>query len=70
MTEPAPPRSSTLEAIDAARWHLDRLHLAMTDEIAALHATIDLLRADNARLKDERDTVLAAFKDAMKGPTR
>lgn len=66
-TPPAPPRSSTLDAIDSARWHLDRLHLAMSDEVAALHATIDLLRADNARLRNERDTVLAAFKDAMKG---
>lgn len=43
------PRSSTLDTLDAAAWHLQHARRAVLDEVAYLARELDRLRAESAR---------------------
>lgn len=67
-TEPPPPlRSSTLDALASAEWHMRHLRQTLDDELAYVYEQMDRLRADNARLQAERDTAVQVLKEAISG---
>lgn len=61
-----PLRSNTLDALDSARWHMDALRAALESELTAVYEEIDRLRAECARLKQERDVAVAALREVLK----
>jgi uncharacterized protein (UPF0218 family) len=60
-----PIRSSTLDAIGAAEWHLSHLRTALEHELGAVYAEIDRLRVEMAKVKKERDDALLVVGDLL-----
>lgn len=58
-----PIRSNTLDAMDAAMAAQARVRDALESELAYVYGQLDLMRAEVAKLKDERKTLLGAFRD-------
>ena len=67
---PLEPRSSTLDTIDAAAWHLQHARDAVLREVAYLGRELDRLRAEYGQMKAERDAAVDALKEMLRGPTR
>ena len=61
------PRSSTLDTIDAALWHLQHARDAVLREVAYLGAMNDRLRAEYGRMRDERDAALEELRKVIHG---
>ena len=61
------PRSSTIDTIDAALWHLQHARDAVLREVAYLGETNDKLRAAYAELKAERDAAIEELKKVIHG---
>ena len=61
------PRSSTLDTLDAALWHLQHAREAVLREVAYLGETNDRLRAAYGRMKAERDAALEELKKVIHG---
>lgn len=64
------PRSSTLDTIDAALWHMQHAKDAVLREVAYLGETNDKLRAAYAEMKAERDAALEELKKVIHGAAR
>lgn len=64
------PRSSTLDTIDAAAWHLQHARDAVLREVAYLGGELDRVRAAYAQMKAERDAALEELKKVIHGPAR
>jgi hypothetical protein len=58
-----PLRSNTLDAMDAAMAAQARVRDALESELAYVYGQLDLMRAEVGRLKDERQTLVDAFKE-------
>ena len=58
-----PIRSNTLDAMDAAMAAQARVRDALESELAYVYGQLDLMRAEVGRLKDERQTLLNAFRE-------
>ena len=58
-----PIRSSTLDAMDAAMAAQARVRDALESELAYVYGQLDLARAEVARLRDERQTLVDAFRN-------
>ena len=58
-----PLRSNTLDAMDAAQAAQARVRDALESELAYVYGQLDLMRAEVGRLKDERQTLVDAFKE-------
>ena len=67
---PLEPRSSTIDTIDAAAWHLQHARDAVLREVAYLGGELDRLRAEYGQMKAERDAAVDALKEMLRGPTR
>lgn len=61
------PRSSTLDTLDAALWHLQHAREAVLREVAHLGRELDRLRAEYGRMKAERDAALEELKKVIHG---
>lgn len=64
------PRSSTIDAIDNARWHVEHAREQVLREVAYLGSELDRLRKEYAQMKAERDAAVDALKEMLRGPTR
>ena len=64
---PLEPRSSTLDTIDAAAWHLQHAREAVLHEVAYLGGELDRVRAAYAQMKAERDAALEELKKVIHG---
>lgn len=58
-----PLRSNTLDAMDAAAAAQARVRDALESELAYVYEQLDLMRKEIERLRDERQTLVDAFKD-------
>ena len=58
-----PLRSNTLDAMDAAMTAQARVRDALESELAYVYGQLDLARAEVARLRDERQTLVDAFRN-------
>jgi len=58
-----PIRSNTLDAMDDAQAAQARVRDALESELAYVYGQLDLARAEVGRLKDERQTLLNAFRE-------
>ena len=58
-----PIRSNTLDAMDAAMAAQARVRDALESELAYVYGQLDLARAEVARLRDERQTLVDAFRN-------
>lgn len=61
-----PLRSNTLDALDEAMSAQARVRDALESELAYVYGQLDLLRAEVAKLKGERETLIVAFKEAVR----
>lgn len=61
------PRSSTLDTLDAALWHLQHAREAVLREVAHLGRELDRLRAEYGRMKAERDAAIEELKKVIHG---
>ena len=61
------PRSSTLDTLDAALWHMQHAREAVLREVAYLGREIDRLRAEYGRMKAERDAALEELRKVIHG---
>ena len=59
------PRSSTLDTIDAALWHVQHARDAVLREVAYLGRELDRLRAEYGQMKAERDAALEELKKVI-----
>ena len=59
------PRSSTIDTIDAALWHLQHAREAVLREVAYLGEANDRLRAEYGRMKAERDAAIEELKKVI-----
>lgn len=67
---PLEPRSSTIDAIDNARWHVEHAREQVLREVAYLGSELDRLRKEYAQMKAERDAALEELKKVIHGPAR
>lgn len=67
---PLEPRSSTIDAIDNARWHVEHAREQVLREVAYLGSELDRLRKEYAQMKAERDQAIAELKEVIRGSSR
>ena len=67
---PLEPRSSTIDAIDNARWHVEHAREQVLREVAYLGSELDRLRKEYAQMKAERDAAIEELKKVIHGPAR
>jgi len=58
-----PIRSNTIDAMDVAQAAQARVRDALESELAYVYGQLDLARAEVARLRDERQTLVDAFRN-------
>lgn len=64
---PLEPRSSTIDAIDNARWHVEHAREQVLREVAYLGSELDRLRKEYAQMKAERDAALEELRKVIHG---